>query len=292
MEELFGKKDSVLTVLFVGVFFASVFCASLYAQDFDGPIPSGEITGEEAELDSETASQKSEIEKEYLSFKDYSGKIRMAESEAGYFSAVHNGEGRRQLVSADGKKFQRRFYDDGIRLSKVEYWSMEKGSASAKMERLVEFRPRKQSGDGSTQAQDYSIFEDDFAGKKQTLSVFYSAGKLKSRRVNFLDDGAKISSFEILTFSYDEAGNVLREERQKFVADGKATRLEKSQLSENVYSGGKLSESSYYENSVLRLRTYYEDGKTDSYVQTTYFDGGFIVRDFYRDGVKIYSSLK
>ena len=57
------------------------------------------------------------------------------------------------------------------------------------------------------------------------------------------------------------------------------------------YSGKNILETSYYKNSVLRVRTFYIDGKSDEYARATYFDGGIIVRDFYRGNIKISSTV-
>lgn len=99
----------------------------------------------------------------------------------------------------------------------------------------------------------------------------------------------KIDSFEIFTYEYDGEGRVLQERRQVFQMQGEKQKRVLSQRSVNKYSGENLSETSFYENSVLRIRTIYADG--ENYVQTTYFDGGFAVRDFYENGKKISSAF-
>ena len=72
-------------------------------------------------------------------------------------------------------------------------------------------------------------------------------------------------------------------------SEGKKQKRVLSQRVVNKYSGEKISETSFYENSALRIRTVYTD--SENYVQTTYFDGGFVVRDFYENGVKISSTF-
>ncbi|MDE7292283.1 MAG: hypothetical protein K2N58_09575 [Treponemataceae bacterium] len=234
-------------------------------------------SGENDSLSKNSAEEKKSFEEKYLLFKTSSQEIRMLETNADIFSASSSAQKNRVLTNISGGELQRRFYDENFRLSKIEYWQIASSSAQSKMRRRKTYAF---GADGKIS----ELRENDFDAQTSSITFFNSDGKIRSSRKNILRDG-KLDSFEIFTYEYDGEGRVLQEDRKLFQVQGKKQKRVLSQRVVNKYSGEKISETSFYENSALRIRTVYTD--SENYVQTTYFDGGFVVRDFYENGVKI-----
>ena len=237
--------------------------------------------GENGSLSKNSAEEKKSLEEKYLLFKTSSQEIRMLETNSDIFSASSSAQKNRVLTNISDGELQRRFYDENFRLSKIEYWQIASSSAQSKMRR------RKTYAFG-TDGKISELRENDFDAQTSSITFFNSNGKIRSSRKNNLRDG-KLDSFEIFTYEYDGEGRVLQENRKLFQVQGKKQKRVLSQRVVNKYSGEKISETSFYENSALRIRTVYTD--SEDYVQTTYFDGGFVVRDFYENGVKISSTF-
>lgn len=237
--------------------------------------------GENASLAKNSAEEKKLLEEKYLLFKTSSQEIRMLETNSDIFSASSSAQKNRVLTNISDGELQRRFYDENFRLSKIEYWHIASSSAQSKMRRRKTYAF---GADGKIS----ELRENDFDAQTASITFFNSDGKIRSSRKNNLQDG-KLDSFEIFTYEYDGEGRVLQEDRKLFQVQGKKQKRVLSQRVVNKYSGEKISETSFYENSVLRIRTVYTD--SENYVQTTYFDGGFVVRDFYENGLKISSTF-
>lgn len=235
----------------------------------------------EKDLLLENSAEKKTLEEKYLVFKTSSQEIRMLETDTDIFSASASAQKNRVLTSIANGELQRRFYDEDFRLSKIEYWQIASSSAQSKMWRR---RTYAFGAEGKVS----EMRENDFDAQTASIIFFNPDGKIRSSRKNNLPGGA-LDSFEIFTYEYDGESRVLQENRQVFRVQGGKQKRVLSQRVVNKYSGEKLSETSFYENSVLRIRTVYTD--SENYVQTTYFDGGFAVRDFYENGVKVYSTL-
>lgn len=238
-------------------------------------------SGENASLSKNSAEEKKSLEEKYLLFKTSSQEIRMLETSTDIFSASSSAQKNRVLTNISDGELQRRFYDENFRLSKIEYWQIASSSAQSKMRRRKTYAF---GADGKIS----ELRENDFDAQTSSITFFNSNGKIRSSRKNNLRDG-KLDSFEIFTYEYDGEGRVLQEDRKLFQVQGKKQKRVLSQRVVNKYSGEKISDTSFYENSALRIRTVYTD--SENYVQTTYFDGGFVVRDFYENGVKISSTF-
>lgn len=238
-------------------------------------------SGENDSLSKNSAEEKKSLEEKYLLFKTSSQEIRMLETNSDIFSASSSVQKNRVLTNISDGELQRRFYDENFRLSKIEYWQIASSSAQSKMRRRKTYAF---GADGKIS----EVRENDFDAQTSSITFFNSNGKIRSSRKNNLRDG-KLDSFEIFTYEYDGEGRVLQEDRKLFQVQGKKQKRVLSQRVVNKYSGEKISETSFYENSALRIRTVYTD--SENYVQTTYFDGGFVVRDFYENGVKISSTF-
>ena len=238
-------------------------------------------SGENDSLSKNSAEEKKSLEEKYLLFKTSSQKIRMLETNSDIFSASSSAQKNRVLTNISDGELQRRFYDENFRLSKIEYWQIASSSAQSKMRRRKTYAF---GADGKIS----ELRENDFDAQTSSITFFNSDGKIRSSRKNNLPDG-KLDSFEIFTYEYDGEGRVLQEDRKLFQVQGKKQKRVLSQRVVNKYSGEKISETSFYENSALRIRTVYAYG--ENYVQTTYCDGGFVVRDFYENGVKISSTF-
>ena len=278
--------------LFLTTILLFAFCSSapLFCQE---EIPEEEaLAQEENELvaedeivqEGELPQEEQEPEAVYSSFVDSIKRIRMLETSEDYFSASQlSAKGRRLVNFADGK-FQRRFYDNDFRLEKIEYWKQGSSSAQSVMERLVVFNP-------ANAAKIHSVFERNFSEKFEKRSFYFSDGRLKSERKNYFDDEGNLLSFDAVSFKYDSSLRVTQERLQKYKIEKKSVRLASDEIRNSKYNGKSLEETSYYKNSVLRVRTVYQDQEKGDYVKTTYFDGGIIVRDFYRDNLKVGSSI-
>ncbi len=257
--------------------------------DFEKEVDDGKETSADGKKkndgDESADSEEETPEEKYLSFMDSVKKIRMLETDTDIFSASHNDSGKRQLVSFADGKFQRRFYDDTLRLEKIEYWRIESSSAASKMEREITYNAAKKHGELN------SVFERNFSENTETRTFFYPNKKIKSRRNNYFDDKGILDTFEIFTSDYDASWRISQERRQKYSSGKKGVRLLNEQLTNYVYNGDKPSMTSFYENSILRLRIVYDSKNEQNFVRTTYFDGGLIIRDFYTDGIKVSSNL-
>ena len=112
---------------------------------------------------------------------------RMSRDEENLFSAVQKDSGKRVLTSSANGKAQRRFYDQNLRLDKIEYWSVSGSSANGSLDRVVTYN--KPSGtDGLS-----SIFEKNYADSTETRTFYHKNGSVKSRRKNFFDkDGSTL----------------------------------------------------------------------------------------------------
>lgn len=241
----------------------------------------GETAAEQTSYADDSAAAQKSIEETYLVFKTSSQEIRMLETDADIFSASNSAQKNRALTSIANGELQRRFYDEEFRLFKIEYWRVASSSAQSTMRRLKTY---SFGADGKLG----EIRENDFEASTSAVSFFNADGTIRSSRKNSFTDGT-LDSFDIFTYEYDGAGRVLQESRQVFRMHGKKQKRVLSQRVVNTYAGERLSETSFYENSVLRIRTVYTDD--DQYVQTTYFDGGLAVRDFYENGRKVSSTL-
>ena len=280
---------------FVFAFFILIFSFFSFAQATEpldkksaqeNPVPeknseSADEVSEKDLLSENSAEEKKTLEEKYLVFKTSSQEIRMLETDTDIFSASASAQKNRVLTSIANGELQRRFYDEDFRLSKIEYWQIASSSAQSKMWRR---RTYAFSAEGKVS----EMHENDFDAQTASITFFNPDGKIRSSRKNNLPGGA-LDSFEIFTYEYDGESRVLQENRQVFRVQGGKQKRVLSQRVVNKYSGGNLSETSFYENSVLRIRTVYTD--SENYVQTTYFDGGFAVRDFYENGAKVYSTL-
>ena len=254
------------------------------AQENSVPEKNSESADEVSEKDlllENSAEEKKTLEEKYLVFKTSSQEIRMLETDTDIFSASASAQKNRVLTSIANGELQRRFYDEDFRLSKIEYWQIASSSAQSKMW-------RRRTYAFGTEGKVSEMRENDFDAQTASITFFNPDGKIRSSRKNNLPGGV-LDSFEIFTYEYDGESRVLQENRQVFRVQGGKQKRVLSQRVVNKYSGKKLSETSFYENSVLRIRTVYTD--SENYVQTTYFDGGFAVRDFYENGVKVYSTL-
>lgn len=236
---------------------------------------------EEAELPQE----EKKPEAVYLSFVDSVKRIRLLETNEDYFLAQHSPSGKRQLVNYANGKFQRRFYDKNLRLEKIEYWKQGATSAQSVVERLLVFNPRNAAGIHST-------FEKNFAENFEKRSFYFSDGRLKSERKNYFDEDGKLLSFDAISIKYDKSLRVTQERIQKYNVVKKSVKLFSDEIRNSKYNGKDLEETSYYKNSVLRVRTVYRNFEKGDYVRTTYFDGGIIVRDFYRENIKVDSTIR
>lgn len=237
--------------------------------------------GKDVSLEKNSAEEKKSLEEKYLLFRTSSQEIRMLETNTDIFSASPSAQKNRVLTNISDGELQRRFYDENFRLSKIEYWHIASSSAQSKMRRRKTYAF---GADGKIS----ELRENDFDAQTASITFFNPDGKIRSSRKNNLPNG-KLDSFEIFTYEYDGEGRVLQESRKLFQVQGKKQKRVLSQRVESKYSGEKLSETSFYENAALRIRTVYTD--SENYVQTTYFDGGFVVRDFYENGMKISSTF-
>lgn len=222
-------------------------------------------------------------QQKYLVFRASSEKIRMLETDTDIFSAAHVEEKKRVLTDIAGGELLRRFYDENLRLQKAEYWQIASSSAQSKLERVLDYN---YNNEGKIN----SVKENDFSAKTQSLTFFTQSGKIKSQRKNQLVDD-KVESFEVFTFEYNADDKILQEKRQLFEVKNNRDVRVLTQVTVNKYSGENLLETSFYENSVLRLRTVYQNGKKEDYIQTIYFDGGITVREFYKEGVKVSATI-
>ena len=270
--------------IFLTALFLFAFCSSaLFCQE---EIPENELVAEdEIVQESELPQEEKEPEAVYLSFVDSVKKIRLLETNEDYFSAKQASSGRRQLVNYADGKFQRRFYDKNLRLEKIEYWKQGATSAQSVVERLLVFNPPNAAGIHST-------FEKNFAEKFEKRSFYFSDGRLKSERKNYFDDDGKLLSFDAFSIKYDNSLRVTQERIQKYNVAQKSVKLYSDEIRNTKYNGKNLQETSYYKNSVLRVRTVYRNYEKGDYVRTTYFDGGIIVRDFYRENIKVDSTIR
>lgn len=239
-----------------------------------------------AALENDIVSEEEEktLEKnEYQNFLDSIKRIRMLDTPTDVFSASVKDSGRRFLTSFANGKYQRRFYDENLRLEKVEYWKISSSSDSNFLERLVTYNPPEPSTGV------YSIFERDYSQKTESRTFYHPNGKIKSQRKNYFDKDGLLTAFEIFTCKYNSSYKALQERLQKYSVNGKKIALESDELNTTKYEGEKIAETSYYKNSILRVRTFY--GEDDKFVRATYFDGGVIVRDFYKGNIKLSSSI-
>lgn len=273
---------------FYKFFFAAFFLLSfsgafLFAQEE----PEQALSGEEAAAvqDAELSQEEKEPEVLYQSFIDSMKKIRLLQTKEDFFTAKHSSESGRQLVNSANGKFMRRFYDKDLRLEKVEYWKQGATASQSQIEKVVEYNAPNASGV-------YSIFEQNSAEKFESRSFYFSDGRLKSQRKNYFDQDGKLLSFDVVTITYDAAKRTIQERLQKYNSSESGIRLFSDEVHNSKYNGKVLEENSYYKNNVLRVKTIYQDFDKGDYVRTTYFDGGIIVRDFYRDNVKIDTSMK
>lgn len=287
---LLGKKKSLtfLTLLFTLAlpFFANEDSSVVeLPEEFEGvqdvlSLESGEAMNEEI-----TVEDAEKLKNKYESFVDSLKKIRMLETGSDIFSASVKSNGKRLLTSFANGKIQRRFYDEDLRLDKIEYWKMSSSTSSKFLERTLVYNP------ANPKTGLRSIFEKNYSEMTETRTFYHSDGRIKSRRKNFFDDKNALLSFEIFVCSYDSKGRILQERLQKYDVDGQSVTLSSDELNVTKYSGEKISETSYYKNSILRVRDFYTDQENDERVRATYFDGGVIVRDFYRGNIKVSSTI-
>ncbi len=265
-------------------FFAAVFFLAFVAL----PSAFSQESLEEESAVKEESQENDEVEEEpqnlYLSFVDSMKKIRFLETSDDCFSANELPQKGRSLVSSANGKFQRRFYGDDLRLQKIEYWKQGASSAQSLLERELFFNPPKKNGERD-------VLEKNYGEKSERRTFYLGDGKIKSQRVDWLDENGAVLSFDVFNCEYDKKGRTVLERLQKYSVDRKNVRLSSDERRVWVYNKSGLEEKSYYKNSVLRVRTVYQDEEKGDYVQTSYFDGGLIARDFYRNNEKVGSTI-
>lgn len=285
------KKHFVFLSLFA-VFSLRAFCADQeepaidIPQEFEGvqdviDLESGAAM--EGELPAYQEGGEEAVQNEYASFLDSANRIRMHSQDSDVFLASHKSTGKRLLTSFANGRIQRRFYADDLSLEKIEYWTLAGPSAQGSLEREISFK----AAAGNLRA----TYERNYTDSTETRTFFYSDGRIKSRRKNFFDKDDVLTAFEIFTCAYDSSSRLVQERLQKYSVNGSDVDLSSDELNVTKYSGKKISETSYYKNSILRVRTFYPEGNEDEYARATYFDGGMIVRDFYKGNIKISSTV-
>lgn len=276
----------ILTALVLFAFCPfAIFCQEEIPVEETLPQEENELIAEdEVVQESELPKEEKEPEKVYLSFVDSVKKIRLLETDQDYFTARQTPSQGRQLVSYADGKFQRRFYDNDFRLEKVEYWKQGSTSAQSVVEKLLVFNPENAWGV-------HSVFEKNYAKQYEKRSFYFSDGRLKSERKNYFDQDGNLLSFDAISIKYDKALRAVQERVQKYNVEKKSVKLFSDEIRNTKYNGKVLEETSYYKNSILRVRTIYQNFDKGDYVRATYFDGGIIVRDFYRENVKVDSTI-
>ncbi len=184
-----------------------------------------------------------------------------------------------------GEKLVRKIYDEELRLSSSEIYKI--GKSARDYELSVE---KNYFYDGSSNVL-LRTLENKKSEKRQVECEFLENGKISSVvESEILEDG-QLRRDKIKSFAYDEKSRILEEKSEVWFYKTDSFGKEKSDslVSKNVYSYHDDVEDippdlSYYENETLRLKRE-STSPTDS-VQTTYFDGGFSVKVFYKNGVK------
>ncbi len=187
-------------------------------------------------------------------------------------SAMYQNESYSTVINND--TVTRTKYDSKYRISEKIVMSNGKDLSSVKMmsRQIWKYEPM------------ISCIEDDFDEKK-SVSYLYDKSSYPSL-VTFYDleleeDGSEKNRIKTRTvsYSYDAENRILEESEDLFRSRRKVY------SKKNVYSYAKnlsVPDTEFYEDGSLRMKIEYSSD--ESWIQTLYFQEGFVVRETYEDG--------
>ncbi len=187
-------------------------------------------------------------------------------------SAMYQNESYSTVINND--TVTRTKYDSKYRISEKIVMSNGKDLSSVKMmsRQIWKYEPM------------ISCIEDDFDEKK-SVSYLYDKPSYPSM-VTFYDleleeDGSEKNRIKTRTvsYSYDAENRILEESEDLFRSRRKVY------SKKNVYSYAKnlsVPDTEFYEDGSLRMKIEYSSD--ESWIQTLYFQEGFVVRETYEDG--------
>lgn len=187
-------------------------------------------------------------------------------------SAMNLNESYSTVINKD--TVTRTKYDSKYRVSEKIVMSNGKDLSSIKMmsRQIWKYDPR------------ISCIEDDFDEKK-SVEYLYEKPAYPSL-VTFYDleleeDGSEKKRIRTrtLSYSYDDENRILEESEALFRSRRKVY------SKKNVYSYAKnlsVPDTEFFEDGILRMKIEYSD--EESWIQTLYFQEGFVVRETYEDG--------
>ncbi len=223
-------------------------------------------------------------------FSDSDGSLRNFLFDGESFSVSHTGD---DTVYTDsfGSKIVRRTYDKTLRMILSETYQTASSASEYSLKKEKKFF---YDSDSYILLRTVENFIDD---KIIQETQYLPDGKISQITESKILDDESLRKNRQDSFVYDEKSRVLEKTTEIWAQkDGEEpgrnsgkSRLEKT-VRKTIYSyhdefsNDGIYDFSYYENGTLRLKK--ECSSQDDYVQTTYFDGGFSVKVFYKNGVK------
>lgn len=181
--------------------------------------------------------------------------------------------GEKVLVHSSKGSVSRSFYDDFMRLTKIEYWNIKSFSDSKLLKsELYEF-----SSEEARTPSKKTVLRDN---SKQDFFYDSESRCQKQMEYSIAEDGTE-TLISTTGWTYNKDGKILVQQTDDYSGETVFTKMRKY-----VYnSNGLPPESLYYENGVLKLWTTYSAEK--DYISKIFFDDDFAVTTYYEGGIRI-----
>jgi hypothetical protein len=251
-------------------------------------LPPSELSASPASSATAESSGITESPSEYR-YRDAESRLRLFTYGTEIFSADEFSDGKRILVSSDGKYIDRRFFDSMMRLTLRETWKTGTNSSDAVITRTQNFFYQGDSlvPSSSTNTSD-SFFEIiDYNNKSRPVSCRSYLIKAKDDKdlKEKETEHVKIQN-SLTTWKYTDDGKITEEEYTKY--DDRGIYFYFVRKDKYIYKESKQKncppDYEYYENGVLHMKTVYET--VDRYETSVYFDNGYTVQTEFEHGKK------
>ena len=196
------------------------------------------------------------------------------------FLSLQNTDERRIIVRGDDNHLFRLYFDESMRITKKEVWNYTKKVDTSSVSYTQDF---EYSGDSSIPYRSVIIEEE-----KNTVLEYDEKGKVAKSEIYVVQEEKKYKD-SLTTWKFNSAGKVSEKYFEHYTyRNNKAHSLLSTDSKKEVFEykvDDKTPDYYYYENNELRMKTEYSS--PDSYVSTTYFDGGFMVEAYYKNDSRV-----
>lgn len=245
---------------------------------------------DQLEDDAETPDENSVVERFYH---DSLKRLRLFNYGEETFVLDSSYNGRSTFVTRDDDRILRRYYDDALRLKKIETWNIKGGVKDAAIVALEEFEYSGNSiypsSSSSISETAYSATTYDENGKPTLIRLFSIATDDENPdEKNIMEAKNRERILEsVSSWKYSEEGKMIESSFQKMESDGKKVAFSRRETYsyKNSEDEDVPPDYEFYEDEQLRTKIVYKN--SDNYEMSYFFDGGYVVTETFEDGKKI-----